>query len=362
MPNYVMNVVKFSPVIPDVEFRAFLSKVMVPAKFPDHEALPANSESDEAVSPLAPVPQDFRGMDFDFNALIPMPKDLDIVSGSETDTGLLLFRACAELPSFCCSYIAMAHNWNGLFHGSADEDIDAEYKTYAKIVHPDVNNGVPETVATGTMQLLNTFYNRAIAASPAERKPASVRTFCELFLESLSSSWEPARLVKKMRDAGCSLDSPGAFAEFVKTKEGAELYKLGEQAYSNQQKYGAPTWYEWCNENWGTKWNAGECSFDFNERKLTFTTAWAVPTPIIRALASQFPTIEFTWGYADEDTGCNTGFYNYEGSVLSEDIFDNCSPEAYQMYVDCWGPSECMYQDECGAWARYDCDDCPHPC
>ena len=38
MPNYVMNVVKFSPVIPDVEFRAFLSKVMVPAKFPDHEA------------------------------------------------------------------------------------------------------------------------------------------------------------------------------------------------------------------------------------------------------------------------------------------------------------------------------------
>ena len=88
MPNYVMNVVKFSPVIPDVEFRAFLSKVMVPAKFPDHEALPANSESDEAVSPLAPVPQDFRGMDFDFNALIPMPKDLDIVSGSETDTRL----------------------------------------------------------------------------------------------------------------------------------------------------------------------------------------------------------------------------------------------------------------------------------
>ena len=33
-------------------------------------------------------------------------------------------------------------------------------------------------------------------------------------------------------------------------------WALGEQAYSNIQRFGSPTWYEWCNRNWGTKWNA----------------------------------------------------------------------------------------------------------
>ena len=35
-------------------------------------------------------------------------------------------------------------------------------------------------------------------------------------------------------------------------------WALGEQAYNNIQRFGSPTWYEWCNRNWGTKWNAYE--------------------------------------------------------------------------------------------------------
>ena len=33
-------------------------------------------------------------------------------------------------------------------------------------------------------------------------------------------------------------------------------WELGKQAYRNIQLYGAPTWYEWSCDNWGTKWNA----------------------------------------------------------------------------------------------------------
>ena len=33
-------------------------------------------------------------------------------------------------------------------------------------------------------------------------------------------------------------------------------WELGKTAWNNLRQYGAPTWYEWCNQNWGTKWNA----------------------------------------------------------------------------------------------------------
>ena len=32
---------------------------------------------------------------------------------------------------------------------------------------------------------------------------------------------------------------------------------LGKKYLDNQFSYGAPTWYHWCIENWGTKWNLG---------------------------------------------------------------------------------------------------------
>lgn len=32
-------------------------------------------------------------------------------------------------------------------------------------------------------------------------------------------------------------------------------WELGKTAWNNIQNYGAPTWYEWSINNWGTKWN-----------------------------------------------------------------------------------------------------------
>ncbi len=33
-------------------------------------------------------------------------------------------------------------------------------------------------------------------------------------------------------------------------------WELGKAAWRNIRDFGAPTWYDWCISNWGTKWNA----------------------------------------------------------------------------------------------------------
>ena len=40
------------------------------------------------------------------------------------------------------------------------------------------------------------------------------------------------------------------------SEEDRKLFDLGKRAFENIQNYGAPTWYEWSIDNWGTKWNA----------------------------------------------------------------------------------------------------------
>lgn len=47
-------------------------------------------------------------------------------------------------------------------------------------------------------------------------------------------------------------------------------------------------WYNWCIENWGTKWDACNMSWsqiDDNTVEFSFETAWAPPTPVYEALA-----------------------------------------------------------------------------
>ena len=91
MPNYVKNIVRFDKSVPDSEFLSFLSRVMAPKE--GGAALPASAEAagDEGETATHAITvRDFGNMGLDFNTLVPMPKALDITSGSDTDEGLLL--------------------------------------------------------------------------------------------------------------------------------------------------------------------------------------------------------------------------------------------------------------------------------
>ena len=66
-------------------------------------------------------------------------------------------------------------------------------------------------------------------------------------------------------------------------------------------KYGETTWYDWCVENWGTKWNA--CEVQVSDYTIEFSTAWAFAEPVMRKLAELCAkhSVDFEGEWADED-------------------------------------------------------------
>lgn len=51
------------------------------------------------------------------------------------------------------------------------------------------------------------------------------------------------------------IDNYHGLIDFDNKKHFSNILELGKQYVENIKKYGYPQWYDWCVENWGTKWN-----------------------------------------------------------------------------------------------------------
>lgn len=78
-----------------------------------------------------------------------------------------------------------------------------------------------------------------------------------------------------------------------------DIIKLGLQYIQNVVKYGYPTWYDWCTNNWGTKWNAMDTHIVSND-EINFLTAWTPPDPIYLKLSEMYPYDEIHVTWVDE--------------------------------------------------------------
>lgn len=89
--------------------------------------------------------------------------------------------------------------------------------------------------------------------------------------------------------------------------------------YFNLKRYGSINWYEWCNKNWGTKWNGYDCFV--GDDYIQFDTAWSTPKPLLLELSKQ---VDVTVAYADEDVfGENAGIVYYENGIAERRDIDN---------------------------------------
>lgn len=176
----------------------------------------------------------------------------------------------------------------------------------------------------------------------------------ELNIEAGSRTDRGLRLVREYRHALSDLErrrpdlSPADYAEEVRQCEelyqekrmaDPEIWALGEQAYSNVQRFGSSTWYEWCYRNWGTKWNTyGFPPLEKNSDTLVFFTAWNSVPKIITLLSRRYPEQTVTYRWADEDVGHNVGELTLkDGEVIDIHVPESGSREAYEMAAGIMG-------------------------
>lgn len=140
-------------------------------------------------------------------------------------------------------------------------------------------------------------------------------------LTLLCSEDEAARVFAAI--AGSNKDGSATLIDFNKLIPYPEEYvRLDRESREWEKSHPENPWkgrpadgfnqggYQWCVDNWGTKWSA----YDQEKRSLTsiyFETAWSPPVPVMDALAARFPDLRFMLEYADEDIGSNAGVIRY---------------------------------------------------
>ena len=112
--------------------------------------------------------------------------------------------------------------------------------------------------------------------------------------------------------------------EYIEKDKAAEAaFKEGNYLPDGYNQGG----YNWCIENWGTKWDACETKMDRVDKDLIvfhFDTAWAPPEPVIEALAKKFPTAIVSHEFFEGGMGFS-GSARYEfGELVERNLGDYC--------------------------------------
>jgi hypothetical protein len=83
-------------------------------------------------------------------------------------------------------------------------------------------------------------------------------------------------------------------------------------------------WYDWCVENWGTKWDLSEVDGKMaNKAQATydFHSAWAPPQRAIQTISGLYPKLTFTLTY-DEPGMAFDGEVVFKAGIITSEEFD----------------------------------------
>lgn len=115
----------------------------------------------------------------------------------------------------------------------------------------------------------------------------------------------------------CPADLTSTTASFGTAKDEEHQAQMDE----NIRKYGARDWYQWCINNWGTKWGDYETYLnteDVGQPYFSFTSAWSPPVDGFVTISDLFPELEFVHYYSEE----GMGFYGlavYKNGAVNDD-------------------------------------------
>lgn len=166
---------------------------------------------------------------------------------------------------------------------------------------------------------------------------------------------------------------PAKLSEFVATvtctaaeqEESKEMYSIFEKTFpcpaelrnvdadttkrpAMLKKYGASNWYEWCIDNWGTKWGDYHTVMeDFEpgedgEVFFTYTTAWGPATQGLLNISKLYPDLLFVNLFEESGMEIMGGTVHKNGIELdrTERTYpaftdaDNTHDDSYELYQD----------------------------
>jgi hypothetical protein len=82
-------------------------------------------------------------------------------------------------------------------------------------------------------------------------------------------------------------------------QEQKEAVDIGLAYQQNLIKHNSRTWYEWCWENWGTKWNADHFEIRNSPNLICFRTAWEPRICLMKKLSTMFPKVTLRFSYTE---------------------------------------------------------------
>ncbi len=149
--------------------------------------------------------------------------------------------------------------------------------------------------------------------------------------------------------------------------------RLVSQTEDNIKKYGYANWYDFCVNEWGTKWDIGDDAgiqtFDDHELIVYFDSAWSPPIAAYERLLDLGFTVYATY----YEPGCAFAGIFEDGSDDYYDLSGMDSGDVQQQLPqeldEAFGISECMAEyeaeqvDEVTAWYKEGVEDCklePH--
>jgi hypothetical protein len=121
--------------------------------------------------------------------------------------------------------------------------------------------------------------------------------------------------------------------------EDPTLLKVGLQHRYLLLKYGSGDWYDWCVDNWGTKWDAYSSDQNLSDDGLTLTlqfdTAWGAPHPILHHLTAVYPAL--TFDYVAFDEGWGFAYYGTDLLDLTLITPERNDPKTLELFETLYG-------------------------
>lgn len=110
-----------------------------------------------------------------------------------------------------------------------------------------------------------------------------------------------------------------------------DVLRIGLIRFTNLVKHGFVSWYEFCINVWGTKWNAWD-TFIVDDDNVEFTTAWGPPYGIFMKISEMYPYDLITVNWSEE--GGHNGLLQFHSGECIQDIEYVYDQDVYASYEE----------------------------